>query len=131
MSNWAIPDAHCRHNLSFWKGGDYRGFGCAAHSRAGERRWWNLRTPERYIEAVSQGRDPMAAEEFLDPTQRCLEALMGAIRTREGIPWDPGRPVPARLSELVVQEAGRLHLNLGGRLLANEVTEELSGALCG
>ena len=35
ISNWARPGAECRHNQLYWAQGDYRGFGCAAHSHAG------------------------------------------------------------------------------------------------
>ena len=52
ISNWARPGHECRHNELYWDQGDYRGIGCAAHSHRGGRRWWNHRTPERYIEAV-------------------------------------------------------------------------------
>ena len=49
------PGHECRHNLLYWRQHDYRGFGCAAHSHRAGRRWWNLRTPERYIAAVARG----------------------------------------------------------------------------
>ncbi|MEY4339461.1 MAG: putative oxygen-independent coproporphyrinogen oxidase, partial [Actinomycetota bacterium] len=52
VSNWATPGHECRHNVLYWEQGDYLGFGSAAHSHAAGRRWWNLRTPERYIAAV-------------------------------------------------------------------------------
>ena len=55
VSNWARPGHECRHNLLYWRQHDYRGFGCAAHSHRAGRRWWNLRTPERYIAAVGRG----------------------------------------------------------------------------
>ncbi|MDP9440826.1 MAG: radical SAM family heme chaperone HemW, partial [Actinomycetota bacterium] len=55
ISNWARPGYECRHNRLYWQGGEYRGVGCAAHSHEGGRRWWNVRTPERYIAAVEAG----------------------------------------------------------------------------
>ena len=66
VSNWARPGHECRHNLLYWGQQDYRGFGCAAHSHRAGRRWWNLRTPERYIAAVRRGRSTEAAGETLD-----------------------------------------------------------------
>lgn len=42
VSNWARPGHECRHNLLYWQQGDYRGIGCAAHSHAAGRRWWNV-----------------------------------------------------------------------------------------
>ena len=55
ISNWARPGHECRHNLLYWSQGDYPGFGCAAHSHRAGRRWWNVRTPERYIALVPPG----------------------------------------------------------------------------
>ena len=51
VSNWARPGEECRHNLLYWSEGEYLGIGCAAHGHTGGRRWWNVRTPERYIAA--------------------------------------------------------------------------------
>ena len=71
VSNWARPGHECRHNLLYWSQGDYRGFGCAAHSHEAGRRWWNVRTPERYIAAVRDGRGTESAGETLgDATRR-------------------------------------------------------------
>jgi oxygen-independent coproporphyrinogen-3 oxidase len=55
ISNWAVPGHECRHNLLYWRGDDYRGIGCAAHSSVRGRRWWNVRTPDRYISLVRAG----------------------------------------------------------------------------
>ncbi|MFT3855021.1 MAG: radical SAM family heme chaperone HemW [Ilumatobacteraceae bacterium] len=56
VSNWARPGHECRHNRLYWAQGDYRGFGSAAHSHRVGRRWWNVRTPERYVRAVDAWR---------------------------------------------------------------------------
>ena len=47
ISNWAQPGEACRHNELYWFGDDYLAVGCAAHGKTGDRRWWNVRTPER------------------------------------------------------------------------------------
>src|SRR6185295_9246386 len=86
ISNWARPGHECRHNLLYWNQGDYRGIGCAAHSHERGRRWWNVRTPERYIAAITSGSSPVAAEEVLDAEQQRLEGLQLALRTRTGVP---------------------------------------------
>ena len=85
VSNWAVPGLECRHNQLYWRQGDYRGFGSAAHSHRGGRRWWNVRTPERYIAAVEEGchRGP---GETLDEATRRVEGLQLELRTREGVP---------------------------------------------
>ena len=123
VSNWAIPGHECRHNRLYWSQGDYRGFGCAAHSHAAGRRWWNVRTPERYLSLVADGRPVEAAGEKLDDEERVLEGLQLALRTREGVPaW----ALDAEDLEGLVEPAGdRLVLTLRGRLLANEVALRL------
>ena len=91
VSNWARPGHECRHNLLYWRQHDYRGFGCAAHSHRAGRRWWNLRTPERYIAAVAAGRSTEAAGETLDAEARRIEGLQLSLRTRAGVPVERPR----------------------------------------
>ena len=126
VSNWARPGHECRHNLLYWAGGDYRGIGCAAHSHAGGRRWWNVRTPERYIEAVLAGRPPEAAGETLGPTERRRELLQLALRTAQGVPAEALAADDRRaLDGLVEDRADRVVLTRRGRLLCNEVAVRL------
>ena len=63
-------------------------FGCAAHSHRAGRRWWNVRTPERYIAAVRAGRPTEAAGETLAPDARRVEGLQLSLRTRAGVPLE-------------------------------------------
>ncbi|MGI9120902.1 MAG: radical SAM family heme chaperone HemW, partial [Acidimicrobiales bacterium] len=119
ISNWSRPGHQCRHNLCYWSQGDYRGFGCAAHSHAGGRRWWNVRTPERYLALLDAGQSVQAADERLDAGQRRLERLQLALRTSDGVPADA---LDADgLEGLVEDQQDRLALTVTGRLLANEV----------
>lgn len=126
ISNWARPGHECRHNLLYWAQGDYRGFGCAAHSHRAGRRWWNLRTPERYVAAVRTGAPTAAGEEMLDPETRHLEALQLAVRTAVGVPTGSLAAHDRQALEgLVAEHDGRLVLTPAGRLLANEVAVRL------
>lgn len=126
ISNWARPGRRCRHNLLYWSQGDYRGFGCAAHSHRGGRRWWNVRTPERYIEAIRAGVSPEAGAEQLDAEARRIEGLQLAIRTVTGAPPDAlSDDDLGDLAGLVTRRDGRLVLTERGRLLANEVAVRL------
>jgi putative oxygen-independent coproporphyrinogen III oxidase len=120
ISNWARPGHECAHNLLYWRQGDYRGIGCAAHSHAAGERWWNVRTPDRYIAAVRAGRPPEAGRERLSSSQRRAEALQLAIRTREGVPAEH-LPVDPIIEPLVRRRDGRAALTPEGRLVANEV----------
>jgi oxygen-independent coproporphyrinogen-3 oxidase len=123
VSNWARPGHECRHNLLHWHQGDYRGFGCAAHSHQAGRRWWNVRTPERYLALVAAGESVVAADERLDEAGRRLEGLQLLLRTRRGV---PASALDADgLEGLVEARDDRLVLTADGRLLANEVALRL------
>jgi oxygen-independent coproporphyrinogen-3 oxidase len=127
ISNWARPGHECRHNLLYWRQGDYRGFGCAAHSHHDGRRWWNVRTPERYIDAIGTNASPVAGDEVLDVATRRREGLVLALRTRDGVPADALLD-DVDLDGLVAPDADgtRIRLTRRGRLLANAVALRLS-----
>jgi putative oxygen-independent coproporphyrinogen III oxidase len=132
VSNWARPGQECRHNLLYWSEGAYLGIGCAAHGHTidsnGARRWWNVRTPERYIAAITGGGSAVAGEERLDPEPRAEEACVLALRTRRGA------PVAEAASDVVDELAAagfvrrvedRVVLTAHGRLVASDVTARL------
>lgn len=123
VSNWARPGHECRHNILYWQQGDYLGFGSAAHSHRAGRRWWNVRTPERYITAVDAGDATEAAGEQLDTDTRRLEGLQLALRMRNGVPADSLDT--EGLDGLVETDGVRVRLTRSGRLLANEVSMRL------
>jgi oxygen-independent coproporphyrinogen-3 oxidase len=123
VSNWARPGHECQHNILYWRQGDYAGFGSAAHSHRAGRRYWNVRTPERYIAAVEAGESTEAAGETLDDDTRRLEGLQLALRLRDGVPAD-ALPVDD-LEGLVDTDGVRVRLTRAGRLLANEVSLRL------
>jgi oxygen-independent coproporphyrinogen-3 oxidase len=129
ISNWARPGHECRHNALYWSMGEYQGLGCAAHSHRGGRRFWNLRTPDRYIDAVTAGLSVEAAGERLPEQERALESLQLAIRTREGVPRaafsDDDLDELGELLAAVPGDDGRVALTVPGRLLANEVALRL------
>jgi oxygen-independent coproporphyrinogen-3 oxidase len=123
VSNWAVPGHECRHNILYWQQGNYRGFGSAAHSHRDGHRWWNVRTPERYVAAVQAGESTEAAGEELDDETRRLEGLQLALRMRDGVP-SSALDVDG-LDDLVVTDGDRVRLTRTGRLLANEVSLRL------
>jgi len=125
ISSWARPGHECRHNRLYWDQGDYRGLGCAAHSHAAGRRWWNVRTPERYCELVENGLDPTAGEEVLDGPARAQEALELSLRTRRGVPAGALDLGDEALARLVRPDRDHLVLTPAGRLLASEVSLRL------
>ena len=123
VSNWARPGHECRHNLLYWRQQNYRGFGSAAHSHHDGHRWWNLRTPERYIAAVGAAESTEASGEWLDAATRRFEGLELALRMTDGVP--SGTLDAADLGDLVTDDGERVRLTRRGRLLANEVSLHL------
>ena len=130
VSNWSRPGHESRHNRLYWNQDDYRGFGCAAHSHATGRRWWNLRTPDRYIESIRNGAAVEAASESLDADTRRFEGLQLALRTRNGVPRRAFSPATLELLDgLVVEhptDPTRVVLTRPGRLVANEISLRLA-----
>ena len=124
ISNWARPGHECRHNHLYWEQGGYRGIGSAAHSHRDGRRWWNVRTPDRYVALVGEDRPTEAGDEVLDGPTRAFEALALALRTPAGVP-DTALPDDPDLEGLVDRSSGRAVLTVRGRLLANAVTQRL------
>ena len=128
ISNWALPGRECRHNAVYWSGGDYAGFGSAAHAHRDGRRSWNVRTPDRYIELIESGESAESSHESLDARTRKLERLQLQLRTRDGVPASAlSHSDVEELSELVQPRGDRLVLTRAGRLLANEVSLRLRG----
>jgi putative oxygen-independent coproporphyrinogen III oxidase len=130
ISNWARPGGECRHNQLYWKQGDYHAIGCAAHGHRHGVRWWNVRTPERFIGLVDSGQSVVAGSESLTAEQRDLERLQLSLRTREGVPIEA---LSASLAGagLVEHRLGRAVLTVRGRLLANEVSHRLAAGASG
>ena len=128
ISNWARPGHECRHNILYWRQQDYRGFGCAAHSHASGRRWWNVRTPDRYIDLVAAGAPTEAAGETLDDATRRFERLELQLRMADGVPHDAFAPADAAdlvADGLLAPSGDRWILTRPGRLLANAISLRL------
>lgn len=128
ISSWARPGHECRHNLLYWCQGEYLGVGAAAHGHTGGRRWWNVRTPERYIEAVGRGESPEAGSEMLDAPAGAEEAFDLALRTRSGAPVAAEADEVAadlRSAGLLTREGDRVVLTTRGRLMASDITARL------
>jgi len=124
ISNWALPGHECRHNHVYWDHGDYVGFGSAAHSHQHGRRYWNVRTPDRYVDLVSSGLSPLGGEELLDERTKQFERDSLALRTRRGVPVEAFDSLE-EIAHLVRVRDGQVTLKENGRLLANQVIVRL------
>jgi putative oxygen-independent coproporphyrinogen III oxidase len=129
VSNWARPGHESRHNFLYWRQADYHGFGCAAHSHEAGRRWWNVRTPDRYIELITAGQSAESSAETLDDEARRIEGLQLMLRTREGVPAASFDEQQLDLLDGMLvphpDTVDRVVLTRAGRLMANEVSIRL------
>lgn len=111
VSNHARPGAECRHNLVYWRYGEYAGVGPGAHGRLvtarGRRAQACEKHPEMWLTCVETEGHGVVEDELLNAEQEGDEFLLMGLRLREGI--DPqryflltGRKLaPSRISELV------------------------------
>jgi oxygen-independent coproporphyrinogen-3 oxidase len=127
ISNWAKPGHECRHNHVYWNRGNYRGFGSAAHSHHSGRRFWNVRTPDRYIELIEKGDSPLGGEEFVDESSQAFERDSLALRTARGVPLEAFDSLE-EIAHLVEVSDGRVTLTPKARLVANQVIVRLRSA---
>jgi putative oxygen-independent coproporphyrinogen III oxidase len=142
ISNHArSPKARARHNLVYWRSGDWLGVGPGAHGRIthdGARIATEaVRRPADYIEMVRARGLGWASETPLTASEIADEMLLMGLRTDEGleiarIEAARGRALEAsalnwlQQQNLIVLSDGRITLSRAGRLLANRVAAELS-----
>jgi coproporphyrinogen III oxidase-like Fe-S oxidoreductase len=88
VSNWAKSGRASTHNTLYWSAGEYAAFGAGAHGHLGGRRWWNVRLPQRFIDAVDASVSTEAGFEIVEGDARAGEALMLGLRLTSGIPVD-------------------------------------------
>ncbi|WP_336646085.1 radical SAM family heme chaperone HemW [Microbacterium sp. USHLN186] len=149
VSNWARPstalrqaqgpspvDHRSRHNMAYWRGSDWWGFGPGAHSHVAGLRWWNVKHPAAYAQRLASGDSPAAGRERPDPEARTLERVLLQSRLAEGLAIaDIAAQRRARVAELIgdglidpqaALRERRVRLTLRGRLLADAVVRALT-----
>ena len=85
ISNHARPGAECRHNLTYWRYGEYAGIGPGAHGRRTGMRTTRHRKPENYLSAIARNGHGLVEEVALSPQETADEALVMGLRLREGV----------------------------------------------
>jgi oxygen-independent coproporphyrinogen-3 oxidase len=115
ISNHARPGAESRHNLTYWRYGDYGGIGPGAHGRRGGAATLRHRKPENWLEAVQAQGHGIAAETPLAPHDRAVEALLMGLRLAEGvdvarIAATTGLPPSSWLDDAALERLERLGL---------------------
>lgn len=139
ISNFCKKGHTSRHNMKYWTGGEYLGFGPGASSDFGGSRFSMVRDVHRYIEGVLQGGTVVEELQEVAPRERAAEYLMMRLRTTAGIDREtyentyllPFAPLEELLltykqQNLAVQTYdGRWHLTARGFLLSNSIISDL------
>jgi oxygen-independent coproporphyrinogen-3 oxidase len=133
VSNWSkTSEQRSVHNLTYWQGNDWWGYGPGAHSHIGGTRFWNVKHPAAYAQQLASGKSPAAAWESPNPEEAALERVLLGSRIREGL--DTREFPPALIAGLIADGLiegsaalnQRLVLTLTGRLRADEVVRRLT-----
>jgi putative oxygen-independent coproporphyrinogen III oxidase len=141
VSNHAAPGAESRHNLVYWRYGEYAGIGPGAHGRfmEGDTRSVTIseKMPERWLDMVEAGGTGVVEEERLTSSQQADEMLMMGLRLHEGIDVQRYESLAHRTFDrqrlLTLQEDGmvallgnsRLRVTPKGMILLDSVLVEL------
>jgi oxygen-independent coproporphyrinogen-3 oxidase len=140
ISNHAKPGEESRHNLVYWRYGDYLGVGPGAHGRltiAGEKiATATERQPEAWLKAVEAQGHSLERWDGVTSEEQGTERLLMGLRLREGVDRATveaaiGRPLsPARIEalqdqRLLTNDNGRLRTTASGRLVLNAVLKQL------
>ena len=139
ISNHARARHESRHNLTYWRYGDYAGIGPGAHGRRLGMRTARHKKPENFLAALRRNGHGIAEEQVLSPTEAADEALVMGLRLREGIDANViarrfGRPAVvdwSRVERLVRSghlsvDGARIALTPSGRLVLDHILGEIA-----
>ena len=141
ISNYAKPASQSRHNVNYWRSGDYLGLGAGAHSYRGSpthapwgQRWSNEKIPSRYMAMIEESGQAVAEREEIDRTKAAGEFLFLGLRMTAGISPDSFRArfgqYPQKLypqiadwteGEFMEAKNGHLRLTKKGLMVANAI----------
>jgi len=85
ISNYAKEHKECKHNLHYWNLSPYLSFGPSAHSYDLKKRWWNVRSLEKYINYLRKDKLPLEGNEILSRKDSYNEIILNGLRLSKGI----------------------------------------------
>ena len=138
ISNYARPGQESRHNLTYWRYGDYAGIGPGAHGRRLGLQTVRHRKSENFLSAIARNGNGIAEQAPLSATEAADEALVMGLRLRDGIDAEAIADRFAlssvvdwrRVDRLVrsghlTRSESRIALAPGGRLLLDHILGEI------
>jgi oxygen-independent coproporphyrinogen-3 oxidase len=132
VSNHARPGEESRHNLTYWRYGDYLGVGPGAHGRRVGVATARAKKPENWLTRIDRDRHGIELEEALSAEIQQREALVMGLRLAEGLPEARAKAVDqrkvARLADLglIEQTPERLRVTPAGMLLLDAILAEVA-----
>ena len=133
ISNHARPGEESRHNLTYWRYGDYLGVGPGAHGRRAGVATTRIRKPENWLAGIKSKKHGIELDEPLPAEAMGRERLVMGLRLEEGIPRAPiegavDEAAVARLAslELIEQTGERLRVTPAGMLLLDAILAEIA-----
>jgi putative oxygen-independent coproporphyrinogen III oxidase len=139
ISNYARPGQESRHNLTYWRYGDYAGIGPGAHGRRLGKRTVRHKKPENFLSAMTRNGHGIAEEASLWPGEAADEALVMGLRLAEGV---DGQAIADRFelpsivdwkrverlasSGHLKRDGSRIALTARGRLLLDHILGEIA-----
>ena len=139
ISNFARKGLYSRHNMKYWTGGEYLGFGPNASSDFAGKRFTIIRDLQGYISGIKNGGEVLQEIDEIPLRERAGEYLMLRLRTISGInraeyekafllPFDPIEEALEKsrsFGHAVKTEEGRWHLTPKGFLISNSIISDL------
>jgi oxygen-independent coproporphyrinogen-3 oxidase len=142
ISNHAATGAECRHNLLYWRYGEYAGIGPGAHGRLigdrGRRATAMIKSPEAWLQRVESWGDAVEFDDLLSREEEADEMLLMGLRLAEGIDLAHYREVagrsldPKRLEDLLSEgmvetlAPGRVRVTRAGAIVLDAVVADLA-----
>lgn len=137
ISNFALPGRESRHNLKYWNREPYLGFGSAAHSFDGARRWSNVADPAEYAIRMESRHSAVETMSAVTEREAQEEFFFLGLRQIDGVPLEaPGMEISRDFQErverlvsqgLLIEENGRVRLSPQALVVSNAVFAEFVG----
>jgi len=137
VSNHARPGSECRHNLNYWTGVDYLGFGPAAHSFFEGRRAWNVRNLDTYMSQIHTTNSGVEDSELISPEMAGNEMILTRFRLSKGLNLqaftdlsgedllETKKDILQKWSMQLVVTEGHLRVTREGWALTDEISSDL------
>ena len=137
ISNFSKTNKECLHNLHYWQLDPYLSFGPSAHSYDQNKRWWNIKTLDRYLKKISLNQLPISGQEDLNSNDHYNELLFNGLRLNKGVELKklqmafPDKNFSSYLDQKLNKynqlfvESGNLKLNNAGRLFADNISSDM------